>query len=246
MKNLALVAMLFVMVLFMSCRNQTREEVTVVQNTKTTITEPNGFALKTQVVVKGNTVWGFSEKQYGTGMRWRDIVAQNPFLSDPKRLYYDDSKKMWIVIIYPGEVIKLAGEVINPSYVVEETTTTTTVKNTENDSIPWWGWVLLTLSGILIIWGIANVICYWRRCCCSGVNHVNINVNSDIDCSTRAYFLGREQDFRNRALGIIERDARRNSRLTEFTLNENANDFSLTAKYSERFNQQPKKEEDKK
>lgn len=152
-----------VAILISSCQKQT---TTVEKVTKTTVKEigTEGFILKK--VVKGNTIWGYSEEVYGTGIPWREIVAENPFLAD--RVYYDSKRGQWIVKIYEdrGEVVKIRikGQVINPTFTSEETTTTT---NTETVGIPWWGWLLIAVGGIIFIFflfGTMGLISY-HRCC---------------------------------------------------------------------------------
>lgn len=261
MKKYLFLSLLICVLSLVSCnQTDTREEVTtVVKNTTTTITEPgtDGFLLKKQVVVHGNTVWGFTQKVYGTGTNWREVVSQNPFLQQPGRVYYDDAKKMWVVLIYPGEVLKLGGEVISPTYVVEETTTTTTVKTSDpnNSVIPWWGWVLIAA---LIIWLLLNLINSFRpgflnrnsNSLSSSAIYVSMSNHCDIDTATRAALLARNQDSEDKVLDIIKRDARKNGRLTEWEMNKTSDSFSVKTKYSERFGpkneKQTKTEEDKK
>lgn len=95
---------------------------------------------------------GLFRKAYGTGVQWRDIVAQNPFLQQPGRVYYNEAKKMWIVKIYPGEVVKIGGDIIAPSCVFEQTTTTVEETEPPKPIIPWWGWLLMLVVVAFIIW----------------------------------------------------------------------------------------------
>ncbi len=153
MKKFFILLPIFVIIMFSSCEKPVTTTVTTT-TTKATMTEPgtNGFLISQRIVVHGNTVWGFSRESYGTGLQWRDIVAQNQFLQQPGRVYYNNDKKMWIVKIYPGEVVKIGGEIIVPSCVFEETTTTIEKTSSPEPIIPWWGW--LTIVGViaLIIW----------------------------------------------------------------------------------------------
>lgn len=203
-----------------SCNQQSKTTTTVTTVTTVTPNEPtNGFYIKTKVIVKGNTVWGISQKVYGTGFKWRDIVAQNPFLNAPGRVYYDQTKKIWIALIYPGEVLKIGNEVITPTYVVKEETKTTTTTSNEKPvfltTVPWWGWLLLllTLAGI-----IALFILLFRNS--NNPNNIN-NSNSSpavhvdlrgvgIDDATRATLLGRQQDLDDRAVAIAEKGEAKN------------------------------------
>lgn len=138
---------------------------------KTTVKEigTEGFLIKK--VVKGDTVWGYSQQAYGTGLSWREIVAENPFLNESGRIYYDQNREMWIVLIYPGESIRIKGQVMTPTFVSEETTTTT---DTEVVGIPWWGWLIMAVGGSIILFflfGTMGLISYHRCCgpqsCCS-------------------------------------------------------------------------------
>lgn len=143
-----------------SCQTKTVDTKTVV---KTTVKEigTEGFLIKK--VVKGDTVWGYSEEVYGTGVEWREIVAENPFLNQPGRVYYDQGREKWIVILFPGESIRIRGQVVTPTFSSEETTVTTT---TETAGIPWWGWLLIAVGGIIFIFfllGILGLLSYQRQ-----------------------------------------------------------------------------------
>lgn len=244
MKKILLFSFLIAgMLFFVSCGPDTREEVTTTTTYAEKVTySDQGFLVEQQIVVAGNTVWGISEKTYGTETKWRDIVALNPFLGSTDRLYYNPDKKMWIVRIYPGEVLNIGGQKVYPSCTYEKTTTTTTIKHTPAPVIPWWGWVLITLSGLLILWALINSICWcWRRCCCNA--HRICCENTSIDCATTAYFLGREKNQEDRIIDILDRGSRRNGRLTEFEFSRG--NFFASAKFSERFRTEDKKPEPK-
>lgn len=151
-------------ILFVSCQKQ-NQTTTVEKVVKTTSKEmsQDGFLFKK--VVRGDTIWGYSEQVYGTGIEWRQIVSENPFLGEPGRIYYNDNLKKWIVIIYPGEIIRIGGSVITPTFVSEETFTTTTTA-TEIIGIPWWGWLLIVLGGIIALFfllGCVGLISYERQ-----------------------------------------------------------------------------------
>ncbi|NCU28509.1 MAG: hypothetical protein EOM85_02455, partial [Candidatus Moranbacteria bacterium] len=149
--SLLLVA-LFAVVTMASCQTKNTTTKTVV---KTTVKEigTEGFLIKK--VVKGDTIWGYSQETYGIGIEWREIVAENPFLNQPGRIYYDQTRSKWIVIIYPGEVVKIRGQFITPTFVSEEVTTTT---NTETAGIPWWGWLCFIALGSTVIGGIIYLL----------------------------------------------------------------------------------------
>ena len=75
---------LFAVVTMASCQTKNTTTTTTV---KTTVKEigSEGFILKK--VVKGDTVWGYSQESYGTGIQWREIVKENPFLNEEGRIY---------------------------------------------------------------------------------------------------------------------------------------------------------------
>lgn len=139
------------------------------ETVKTTVSEDPGtygFRVKKKIVIKGDTVWGYSKEILGSGYRWREIVEQNPFLKEPGRVYYDNDRKEWMALILPGEVINIGGkEISTPSYVVEEKTTTKETVQTVNTSqlsavIPWWGWIVFVISFLVIVFillGIAGL-----------------------------------------------------------------------------------------
>lgn len=135
-----------------SCQNQKNTTTTTVE---TTIREigSEGFLIKK--VIKGDTVWGYSDEVYGTGTQWRDIVAENQFLNEPGRIYYDEARQKWIVIIYPGEIVKIKGQIITPTFVSEEKTTTVT---SETTGIPWWGWTLIAAGSAVILFFVIGMV----------------------------------------------------------------------------------------
>lgn len=135
-----------------SCQNGSTTTTTVV---KTTVKEmgTDGFLLKK--VVNGDTIWGYSQETYGTGTEWRDIVAENPFLNQPGRVYYDQARQKWIVLIYPGETIRIKGQLVNPTFISEETTITTTPTKS---GVPWWGWLCFIALGSTVIGGIIYLL----------------------------------------------------------------------------------------
>lgn len=188
MKNFVTVMIIaiFSIAILASCqKSNVRTETT----TKTTVKEigDEGFILKK--VVKGDTVWGYSDEAYGTGLQWREIVAENPFLNESGRVYYDQGRGKWIVIIYPGETIRIRGQIITPAFTSEETTTTITTKTI---GIPWWGWLLIVLGGIISIFFLVGTIglfsfhrnrpYYESRCYRHGnCNYPSVNYRSSAD-----------------------------------------------------------------
>jgi hypothetical protein len=177
---------IFSVAIMSSCQTKnTTTEKTVKVTTKEMGTE--GFILKK--VIKGDTVWGYSDEAYGTGLQWREIVAENPFLNESGRVYYDQGRGKWIVIIYPGETIRIRGQIITPAFTSEETMTTIT---TETIGIPWWGWLIIILGGIAFIFFLIGTIdlfsfhrnrpYYESRCYCHGkCNYPSVNYRSSTD-----------------------------------------------------------------
>lgn len=223
---------IFISFLFSSC-GSSPASTTTVTTIKTTITEPgsNGFVLKK--VIKGDTVWGYSQETYGTGVEWRQIVAENPFLNQPGRIYYDQAKNKWIVLIYPGETIKIGGKYVSPTFISEETTTATTINpSTGLASIPWWGWLLIIASILFFVWLFwfyrnGNTAMAWA----SSSAAVHVNVMNNIDRDTRAALLGREQDRRDRLVDVIHRDTKK-GRIKGFFFHESDEDgITINAGY---------------
>ncbi len=66
----------------------------------------------TDTVKMGDNAWGLSEKNFGTGVEWRQLIEMNPFLQEPGRVWYDHNKKMWFCMIHPGEVLKRPAKVL--------------------------------------------------------------------------------------------------------------------------------------
>lgn|GEM_PF-4459581 len=160
------------MITLTSCQTRETETKTITKITTQGI-GTSGFLIKK--VVKGDNIWGYSNEVYGTGTEWRTIVNENPFLGEPGRVYYDKERSQWIVLIYPGEVVKIKGRAINPTFVSEETTITTT---SETVGIPWWAWLLITVGSIVFLFflcGMVGLFSYHRHnhsCChCSGSCH---------------------------------------------------------------------------
>lgn len=249
MKKFAIVfAIAVLMIAFTSCKNQSKTVTTVTTTTTLTPAEPdmsNGFYVKTQKVIKGNTLWGISKQNYGTGFRWRDIVEQNPFLNQPDRVYYDQAKKKWMVLIYPGEILKIGNEVINPTYVFEEVKTTIATTTPDQSMfeliMPLWGWLLtaLVIAGIVALFvlllrnannpnpnatSIANS---------NSTVHVNIRDGIGIDLATQATLLARDQDFNDRALAILADSAKKNE-LSKFSIDKVDNQMIMKAKFFDR------------
>jgi hypothetical protein len=228
---------LFVIIIlvFGACRQQTTPQkvTTTVTNEKFSYSD-QGFYIEQQVVVSGNTVWGISDKVYGTGMQWRDIVALNPFLNTPDRLYYNSDRKMWIVRIYPGEVLNIGGKRVYPSVSYERTTTITTTEPGQASApsvsdMPWYLWLMIILVlGLIALYFLSPFSS-------SSAIHVNASNDCDIDIATRAAIIGRDQDFENRTLNILDRSSRKHGRLMNFEIAKNSDGFYTKAEFSERY-----------
>jgi len=116
--------------------------------------EQNGFILKR--VKPGDTLWEYSEEKYGTGYRWEEILGENPHLTG--RLSYDRSRNLPVVIIYPGEIVKIGGKEIYPSFSSSTNSTTTissSYRNEKGVSVAWWTWVIPSLLIALVTGAIA-------------------------------------------------------------------------------------------
>jgi hypothetical protein len=230
MKKLIFLLPIFVIFFLYSCEKQPVTTVTTV-TTKTTLTEPgtNGFLISQEIVVRGNTVWGFSRESYGTGLQWRDIVAQNPFLQQPGRVYYNKDRKMWIVKIHVGEVVKIGNSIITPSCIVEESTTTTTKTTPAPEFFPWWGWLLIAFFAV-------GFLCLIFRHGTNNSSSAIVNVDMGglgIDMATRVALLGREQDFRDNTLKVIQSASDKDA-LSHFDIGLDSENFYVSVDYKEK------------
>jgi hypothetical protein len=208
MKKSVFIFALAIMAIFFttSCNQPVPRTVTTVNTTTDNVTySDQGFLISQQIVSKGNTVWGISKQVYGKGIMWRSIVAENPFLYNSNRMYYNDSLKMWIVIIYPGEVLKVSGQAVYPSYSYESTTTVTTTEPVQSSHVvPLWAWFLLGIVALiaLLIW----LFGFYMPANGNNRNsaHAQVNIINGIDLDTRRVLLERDYDIKNRTLKVIE------------------------------------------
>ena len=250
MKKLSfLIFVISISFLFISCEKPvTTTQTTTV--TKVTTSEPgsDGFLISRQLVVKGSTVWGFSRQFYGTGMKWRDIVAQNPFLNEPDRVYYNNDRKMWIVKLHFGEFIRIGNEVISPTVTVEETTTTVekTVDDSSSSNLIWWG--LAGFVALVIIVLVISLINNQRSTAIANSNsevHVNMRNGCGIDLATENALLVQKQVFWTKALNVADKDS-----LSCLSIHLDSETFDLKAgfdnKKPEIKNEQKPKEDKKK
>ena len=116
--------------------------------------EQNGFILKR--VKPGDTLWEYSEEVYGTGYKWGEILQENPHLIG--RLSYDSNLNLPVVIIYPGESVRIGGKEIYPSFSSSSRSTTKTIsssyKNEKGVSVAWWTWVIPSFLFLLVTVGV--------------------------------------------------------------------------------------------
>lgn len=234
MKRLIMISLFFALFVGLSSCTQKpapQKVTTTVTNEKVTYSD-QGFLVEQQTIVAGNTVWGISERLYGTGMKWRDIVALNPFLNTPDRLYYNPDRKMWIVRIYPGEVLNIGGQKVYPSCTYERTTTTTVTEPVvaSDSAMPWWGWMLIILIPALLL--LLGAFLIWGRATASSSSSaaVFIDVRNNVGLATREALLEREMSYREDALHIVRR-ASRKGQLKSFRVREDAGYFDLKAKF---------------
>jgi hypothetical protein len=242
MKKIIFCAVAILAIMFTSCNQQVPQKTTTTVTTEKVTYSDQGFYVEQQTVVSGNTVWGISSKVYGTGLQWRDIIALNPFLNTPDRLYYNADRKMWIIRIYPGEVLNIGGQKVYPSCSYESSITETTTEPVSSSSniIPWWGWLIIVILVIAFILLMLNLFGIYNpingsssSSSSSSAVHVDIHNGGNIDLATRAALLGREMDFRNRVVGIAEESAK-NNQLARLFIEENPDEFTMSAKF---FNQ---------
>jgi hypothetical protein len=227
MKKLFILLIVVIFGLSFSACTET-EITTVVKTTIQTETNPGteGFVIK---VKKGDTVWDFSQKIYGTGFKWRDIVAQNPFLNEPGRVEKKGDK--WVVWIYPGEEIRIGNKVVtvDNKNQITETTEKTTTTITEAKT-PWeWLWFVVVAVGIILLFLFLSFLFISKR----DKNNEEIQVprGSNPDTIIKVH----ENKLRYYFWGEIAQtvsDASKANNLKGFTINEgDANRLSMTVNY---------------
>ena len=230
----------FVFCMLMSSCDQ---KVTTVTNTKTTFsTEPTGsFLIAKKVVKKGDTVWAYSKDHYGTGTKWRNIVEQNPFLNEPGRIYFDTALGEWIVVIKPGEELKIGNETVSPVFVVEEETKTVTKEPaSELFSLPWLFWVIIGIFILALAWIIFSRTPLFSSSSSvsSAAVHVNLRGTDNFDCETeravRTRMIEREmylkEDIWEDSRHIL-RSSADNNRLQNFTVSESEEGIFVNANF---------------
>lgn len=163
MRNFISISFVFIVIFAVatmtSCQNQKNTTTTTIE---TTIREIGSGGFLVKKVIKGDTVWGYSQESYGTGIQWREIVKENPFLNEDGRIYYDQGRSKWIVLIYPGEQIRIRGQVVTPTFISEEKTT---IVSSETTGIPWWGWLLIVVGSIIALFFLIGSLglCSYHR-----------------------------------------------------------------------------------
>lgn len=248
---------LMLVVIFLSSCNNSQPQPTPQKVTTTVIAEKvtysnQGFYVEQQFIVKGNTVWGISEKVYGTGLQWRDIIALNPFLNTPDRLYYNPDRKMWIVRIYPGEVLNIGGQKVYPSCTYERTTTTTTTEPipASTSIIPWWEWVLVVIAIVALLLGLIRLL--WPGFAssfssstsnASAAIHVDLSQPGGIDVAVQRAILENRQSLRQGIANAIT-DGAKNGSLKDFYVVESEDVFIASGSFRRDCRQttEPKKE----
>ncbi len=67
--------------------------------------EPKFFYVVTDTVKPGYTAWGRAKVYFGKNESWRDVVARNPILQMPGKVYLDPSSGIWYCMMKTGEVL---------------------------------------------------------------------------------------------------------------------------------------------
>lgn len=236
---IAFLAMFCTVCFFTSCQKQPAQSPYVEQ--QVTITEPHFFYLVKEVVQKGQTLWGRAKVNYGSGLKWRDIVAQNRFLQEPGRVWKDSTNGMWYALIYPGEKLIIDSNQVNPVFVdivdapVSQNQQPPVINNYETNYetywIPWWAWLIIALLVILLL-----LLFVWRTTWFHEMRSISQNVSvainngNNIDTATRTAILEHEMAYRNRALAVIEKGANEKE-LLEFQVDEDSERFSISGTF---------------
>lgn len=154
MKKIILISLIAVVAMAMvsSCSSYSSAEYEYFSYSSETQTAEqigkNGFIIKT--VKPGDTLWEYSEEIFGKGVEWREILKENPFLDNPERTYYDPGMKRWIVILSPGETVKIRGKAIHPSFTSSSSLFINNFRTEEKTTVTWWGWVLIGVGAVSI------------------------------------------------------------------------------------------------
>lgn len=120
-----------------------------------TIVEVGSFYTYSQVVKKGDTAWDIAQVYYGSGFDWKRIVELNPFLQDPLRIKRMGDKI--ILYIYPGEKLRLTPD-IEKVIIIGTTTNPEQLPSTSATTVPWWGWLLIAIWGIIFIFFLVGTV----------------------------------------------------------------------------------------
>lgn len=249
-----LITLVSVSISLNSCQQPVPQKTTTTVTTEKVTYSEGGFYVEQQIVVKGNTVWGISKRVYGTGMQWREIVALNPFLNTPNRLYYNPNSKMWIVRIYRGEALNIGGQMVYPSCTYESSKTETITEPVDSavvPNLPLLSWFVIFVLALFAIWCMLRLFGYnplnsSSSSSSSAAVHVDIHNGCNFDNATRATLLGREQDFRDNALKLIQSASDKDT-LSKFGLCLDQDSLYLSAEYKdskekEKDQKPPKKE----
>jgi hypothetical protein len=179
--SLLMVAIVAMVAAFSSCSNTT--EKTQLEEQRFRVVEPEFFWVVTETVKAGDTVWDRAKVYYGNGLKWTDIVAENPFLQQPGRIWQDKVSGKWYVLIFPGEKLVMDQKEVNLTFI---DTIDTPAQQQKEEGLPWWAWLLIILGAIMIIAIIINWIRCCNRCCDRDVVYVNVPRGGDINQATIA------------------------------------------------------------
>lgn len=209
------------------------KRVTTTVSTTTAKADPGSYFLvqKNISVKQGETLWEYARVYYKDGFKWRDIIAQNPFLNQPGRIE-KNAKGEWIAKIYPGEKIIMGNEVANLNYTVKENSTVTEVITPASQTTPLWIWLLVGAVIVAVI--IAGIALFLNRNHVPSVINVNCphgqNINDATHVATAETNFGRSYRFREHvASQMLNNPNLQSARLVENS--DQSRDFSLSTEY---------------
>lgn len=237
----------FVVILMLSC--QTAPQSVLTEKT-VTVVQPQFFYLCKEVVVNGDNCWNLAKVYLGIGLRWTDIIKQNPFMQEPGRVWKNEQTGIWYALIKPGETLIIGQTEINPTFVeFIDTPANSTPQKSEFLFLasPWW-WFWLVIAIIILALLLAVVFNVYRANNTTNNNSsasVHVNIRDGIDLDTRRTLLVRDQEFRDRTLRIVEEGAQ-NGRLKGFFINTNPESFTAAGSFRGAHKPEVPKEEDKK
>lgn len=235
-----LLPIFFVIFLFTgtSCNQQYTKTVENSTYTSASGIISGGFYVQQQIVVHGTTLWGISKSMYGTGLRWREIVKQNPFLKESNRIKYVNGQ--WIVVLKIGERLRIGSGFINPTYTLGEKITNNRSMISETILFPWWGWLVIFGSiGLITLLGLWLFLPNQRRnraCPPSAAIIVNENgLNIDQATSLTLFnhdhnLMMQREETKNNMINVIGK-ASDKELLSHFHFNLGPDNFSASVDY---------------